>query len=136
MNKAFGADFGTSNGQTRALSMGGMFDWTGNEALTDNSLKVRQAYWLYLGDKAFGADIPWTFSIGMTASDQIGMGFPVSTYRAFLGISSDPGDVVLDCFGGSGSTAVACIRNNRRYILIEKEKEYVEISAQRIEEEL
>ncbi len=68
MNKAFGADFGTSNGQTRALSMGGMFDWTGNEALTDNSLKVRQAYWLYLGDKAFGADIPWTFSIGRRPS--------------------------------------------------------------------
>ncbi|WP_294951020.1 DUF3373 family protein [Sulfurovum sp.] len=68
MNKAFGADFGTANGQTRALSMGGMFDWTANEALTDNSLKVRQAYWLYLGDKAFGADIPWTFSIGRRPS--------------------------------------------------------------------
>ena len=36
-----------------------------------------------------------TFSIGMTASDHIGMGFPVSTYRAFLGIGSDPGDVSL-----------------------------------------
>ncbi|BAF71004.1 DUF3373 family protein [Sulfurovum sp. NBC37-1] len=68
MNKAFGADFGTANNKTRALSMGGMFDWTGNEALTDNSLKVRQAYWLYLGDKAFGADIPWTFSIGRRPS--------------------------------------------------------------------
>ncbi|WP_294956383.1 DUF3373 family protein [Sulfurovum sp.] len=68
MNKAFGADFGTANGQTRALSMGGMFDWTANEALTDNSLKVRQAFWLYLGDKAFGADIPWTFSIGRRPS--------------------------------------------------------------------
>ena len=39
--------------------------------------------------------VTWTFSIGMTASDQIGMGFPVSTYRAFLGIGSDPGDVSL-----------------------------------------
>ena len=68
MNKAFGADFGTANGQTRALSMGGMFDWTGNEALTDNSIKVRQAYWLYLGDKAFGADMPWSFSIGRRPS--------------------------------------------------------------------
>ena len=37
----------------------------------------------------------WTFSIGMTASDHIGMGVPVSTYRAFLGIGSDPGDVSL-----------------------------------------
>jgi len=45
-----------------------MFDWTGNEALGDNSLRVREAYWLYLGDKAFGADIPWTFSIGRRPS--------------------------------------------------------------------
>ena len=71
MNKAFGADFRdpfTTAGGSRALSLGGMFDWTGNEALTDNSLKVRQAYWLYLGDTAFGADIPWTFSLGRRPS--------------------------------------------------------------------
>ena len=48
--------------------MAGQFDWTGNEALTDNNLKVRQAFWLYLGDSAFGADIPWTFSIGRRPS--------------------------------------------------------------------
>ena len=65
MNKAFGADLGQyDSSMSRGLSMGGMFDWTANEALTDNNLKVRQAYWLYLGDAAFGADIPWTFSIG------------------------------------------------------------------------
>ena len=71
MNKAFGADFRdpfNTPGGNRALSLGGTFDWTGNEALTDNSLKVRQAYWLYLGDTAFGADIPWTFSLGRRPS--------------------------------------------------------------------
>ena len=71
MNKAFGADFRdpfTTPGGSRALSLGGMFDWTGNEALTDNSLKVRQAYWLYLGDEAFGLDMPWTFSLGRRPS--------------------------------------------------------------------
>jgi len=66
MNKAFGADF--SQMPNRAFSLGGMFDWTSNEALTDNSLKVRQAYWLYLGENAFGADVPWTFSIGRRPS--------------------------------------------------------------------
>jgi len=66
MNKAFGADFASP--ENRTFSLGGQFDWTGNEALTDNSLKVRQAYWLYLGDKAFGADIPWTFSLGRRPS--------------------------------------------------------------------
>lgn len=66
MNKAFGADF--AQFPNRAFSLGGQFDWTGNEALTDNSLKVRQAYWLYLGDSAFGADMPWTFSLGRRPS--------------------------------------------------------------------
>ena len=66
MNKAFGADFASP--ENRTFSLGGQFDWTGNEALTDNSLKVRQAYWLYLGDRAFGADIPWTFSLGRRPS--------------------------------------------------------------------
>ena len=68
MNKAFGADFGTSSGDFRAYSMGANFDWTSNEALSDNTLKVRQAFWLYLGDSAFGANIPWTFSIGRRPS--------------------------------------------------------------------
>jgi len=66
MNKAFGADFGSP--ANRNFSLGGQFDWTGNEALTNNSLKVRQAYWLYLGDNLFGADIPWTFSVGRRPS--------------------------------------------------------------------
>ncbi|MGB5506707.1 MAG: DUF3373 family protein [Sulfurovum sp.] len=66
MNKAFGADFASPTNRT--FSLGGQFDWTSNEALTDNSLKVRQAYWLYLGEEAFGADMPWTFSIGRRPS--------------------------------------------------------------------
>ncbi|NOR56384.1 MAG: DUF3373 family protein [Sulfurovum sp.] len=64
MNKAFGADF---TGQ-RGHSFGSLFDWIGNEALTDNALKVRQAYWLYLGEEFFGAEIPWTFSLGRRPS--------------------------------------------------------------------
>jgi site-specific DNA-methyltransferase (adenine-specific) len=43
---------------------------------------------------------------------------------------------VLDPFGGSGTTAIACIRLNRKYILIEKEEKYCEIAARRIETEL
>ena len=43
------------------------------------------------------------------------------------------GGIVLDSFGGSGSTAVACINTGRDYILIEKDPEYVEIAKHRIE---
>ncbi len=67
MNKAFGADFGDMS-SNRAFSMGSMFDWTGNAALSDSHLKVSQGYWLYLGDNLFGLDTPWTFSIGRRPS--------------------------------------------------------------------
>jgi len=64
MNKAFGGNF-DAQGYARSMYT---FDWIGNEALGDNTLKVRQAYWLYLGDRAFGLDMPWTFSIGRRPS--------------------------------------------------------------------
>jgi len=67
MNKAFGADFGDMS-SNRAFGMGGMFDWTGNTALGDNHIRLSQAYWLYLGDNAFGLDMPWTFSLGRRPS--------------------------------------------------------------------
>lgn len=42
------------------------------------------------------------------------------------------GMVVLDPFGGSGTTAVACIKVNRKFILIEREAEYIEIINARV----
>ena len=43
------------------------------------------------------------------------------------------GGILLDCFGGSGSTAVACINTGWDYIIIEKEAEYCEIARKRVE---
>jgi DNA modification methylase len=39
-------------------------------------------------------------------------------------------------FMGSGTTAVACKKNNRNYIGFELSKEYCEIAKQRIESEV
>ena len=41
--------------------------------------------------------------------------------------------LVLDPFMGSGSTMVACANTNRRYIGIEKEKDYFNIVKQRLD---
>ena len=46
--------------------------------------------------------------------------------------SSNEGDVVLDCFAGSGSTGIACINTNRNFIGIEKDDEYFDIAYNRI----
>jgi hypothetical protein len=62
-NKAFGADFGNGRG----AGFDG-FDWVTNETLTGNEVKLRQAYWLYLGDDFLGTGLGWTASIGRRPS--------------------------------------------------------------------
>jgi len=67
-NKAFGADFGTTtSGMPRGWGMDG-FDWVTNEALSGNSMKLKEAYWLYLGDDLFGSGMNWTVSVGRRPS--------------------------------------------------------------------
>jgi len=57
---------------------------------------------------------------------------PIDLLENIILHCTDPNDVVLDCFGGSGSTAVAAMRTGRKYILIEKDLEYVNIIEDRI----
>lgn len=52
-------------------------------------------------------------------------------YRVLLS-STNPGDVVLDPFFGSGTTGVVARRLNRRWIGIEREPAYVDLARQRI----
>ena len=46
---------------------------------------------------------------------------------------SNEGDLILDPFLGSGTTGIACLNLNRRFIGIEKDIKYFEIAKKRIE---
>ena len=59
---------------------------------------------------------------------------PVDLLEYIIKTSSNEGDTVLDCFMGSGSTGVACLNTNRRFIGIEKDDKYFEIAKKRIKE--
>jgi len=61
--------------------------------------------------------------------------FPVRLPTWFIKLFSREGDTVLDPFGGSGSTALACLNENRNYILIEKKPEFIEVIKGRIKNE-
>lgn len=49
--------------------------------------------------------------------------------------SSNKGDLVLDCFSGSGTTLIAAEKHGRRWIGIDKSKAAVEVALKRLEKE-
>lgn len=59
--------------------------------------------------------------------------FPLQLATDHILSWSNENDTVLDCFGGSGTTAIACMNTNRNYILIEKVQKYIDIINNRIE---
>ena len=58
---------------------------------------------------------------------------PVSLCEYFIKTYSNKADIILDPFIGSGTTAVAAINTERKYIGFEKEKEYFEVAKNRLE---
>ena len=59
---------------------------------------------------------------------------PVELVESFILLSSNVGDTILDPFMGSGSTYIACVKNERNFIGIEKEKRFCEIAKTRIKD--
>lgn len=59
---------------------------------------------------------------------------PVALMEYLIKTYTNEGETVLDFTMGSGSTGVACVNTNRKFIGIEKEEKYFEIAKKRIEE--
>ena len=57
---------------------------------------------------------------------------PVELMQRIVETTTNPGDTVLDCFMGSGTTGVACIRTGRRFIGVEKGEREFEIARARL----
>jgi modification methylase len=58
---------------------------------------------------------------------------PESLLRRILLASTNPGDVVVDPFFGTGTTGAAATRLGRHWIGIEREKSYVKVAKKRID---
>ena len=58
---------------------------------------------------------------------------PLELIKELILKHSNEGDIVLDCFSGSGTTGVAAIQTNRRFIGCEINPEYYKQSKKRIE---
>ena len=57
---------------------------------------------------------------------------PLKLFEMILRDYSNENDLILDCFSGSGTTAVACHNLKRRFICIEKDKDYFGASVERL----
>jgi len=59
---------------------------------------------------------------------------PVGLMQMFIENSSEVGDIVLDFAMGSGTTGVACVNTNRKFIGVELDEGYFNIAKDRINE--
>jgi site-specific DNA-methyltransferase (adenine-specific) len=58
---------------------------------------------------------------------------PVALMEYLIRTYTNEGEVVLDNTMGSGTTGVACVKSNRRFIGIERDPEYFKIATERIQ---
>ena len=60
---------------------------------------------------------------------------PIELLERIILASTDENDLILDPFNGSGTTGIVANKLNRKYIGIEKEKEYLDLTIRRKESE-
>lgn len=79
----------------------------------------------------------WDCTVGKTSAEFKESKFhptvkPQKILQRMIYAYTKEGDVVLDCFSGSGSTALACLETGREFIGCEANKEYYEKSLERL----
>ncbi len=77
--------------------------------------------------KSWGSRAVWNIP-SVRANDDHEAKFPLELPRRVIRLLSDPGDVVLDCFSGSGTSAVASILEGRQYIGVDASPDYVKLT--------
>lgn len=69
----------------------------------------------------FPTDTWWHTIVGTNSKEKTGYPTqkPVGVLRRIIAASSNPGDLVLDFFAGSGTTGEVCLEFGRRFILVD-----------------
>jgi site-specific DNA-methyltransferase (adenine-specific) len=97
------------------------FFWKPGETVVDRD-RLTPAEWVEWGSRGV-----WKFP-SVRANDDHEAKFPIELPRRVIKLLTDPGETVLDCFMGSGTTALAAIREGRNYIGIERQAKYVDLA--------
>jgi site-specific DNA-methyltransferase (adenine-specific) len=97
------------------------FFWKPGETLVDRHRLTREE-WVEWGSRGV-----WKFP-SVRANDDHEAKYPLELPRRVIKLLTAPGETALDCFMGSGTTALAAIQEGRDYIGIELQQEYVELA--------
>ena len=108
-----------------------------------NRVKARQSGGVYpAGEAHTSISDGMTYPISILAVDHDrgnGQGLhptqkPLNLLGYLIMTYSNPGDMILDSFAGSGTTLLAAMKLGRRFIGIERERSYFDIARQRLTE--
>ncbi|MEK0286544.1 site-specific DNA-methyltransferase [Caldifermentibacillus hisashii] len=105
------------------------------EQLRQEYEQLRQEYekQRYTFNASDGVKNIWSYSFREDPKTKHPTQKPVRLLEDITRHSSNEGAIVLDCFMGSGTTAVAAVKLKRNFIGFEREPEYVKIANQRLE---
>jgi site-specific DNA-methyltransferase (adenine-specific) len=79
-------------------------------------------------------DVWWQTIVSPTGHEKTGYPTqkPLSILDRIVRVHTNPGDLVVDVFAGSGTTGEAAARNGRRFLLADREPEAVRLMARRL----
>lgn len=79
-------------------------------------------------------DVWWQTIVATNGKERTGYPTqkPLAILKRIILVHSNPGDLVLDCFAGSGTTGEAAAQNGRNYWLVDNNPEATQIMARRL----
>lgn len=106
-----------------------LFFWKPGITRVDKS-RLSRDEWVAWGSRAV-----WTIP-SVRANDDHEAKFPLELPRRVIQLLTDPGDLVLDCFAGSGTTGMAAIQEGRRFIGVELSPAYARLATKALQSAL
>lgn len=103
--------------------------WKPGETLVDRD-RLSPDEWVKWGSRGV-----WNFA-SVRANNIHEAMFPLELPLRCIKLLTEPGEIILDPFVGSGTTAIAAIRLGRKYIGIDKEQKYVSLARRLIKKSL
>ena len=104
--------------------------------LGQSNYRPQHEFIFYCGEEWYGdkaqSDV-WHMSRGSTSKYVHPTQKPVELISKAIKNSSKKGDVIIDCFGGSGSTLIACEKLNRKARVMELDPKYCDVIVKRWE---